>query len=90
MAFGEWARSQTDLAVIGVHTDAGDEGGRKFVEEHGWEFPVLSDSDGAQSRQWGITGHPTTFLVDGFGRIAHQLYGPADAATWDAMVAKLG
>ena len=90
MAFAEWAETQTGLGFLGVHADASDEAGRKFVEEHGWEFPVLSDSKGVQLRRWEITGHPATVLVDGFGRIAHKLYGPADAATWDAMAAKLG
>ena len=70
--------------------DASDEAGRAFVEECGWDFPVLSDSDWSQIGQWGIPGHPATILVDGFGRIAHRFYGAAYAATWDVMVAQLG
>ena len=70
--------------------DASDEAGRKFVEEHGWEFPVLSDSNRSQISQWGITGHPATILIDELGRIVRQFYGRAYAATWDEMVAQLG
>ena len=90
MAFAEWASRQPGLGFLGVHVDASDEAGRAFVQEYGWEFPVLSDSDWSQIRQWGITGHPATVLVDESGCIAHRFYGAAYAATWDVMVAQLG
>ena len=32
-------------------------------------FPVLNDPDGAISAQWGVRAVPTSFVVDGAGRI---------------------
>lgn len=90
MAFAQWASEQAGLAFLGVHVTDGDEAGREFAREYGWEFPVLSDNDWSQIRQWGINSHPATILIDEFGRVAHGFFGPADAATWDNMVARLG
>ena len=51
---------------------------------------MLSDNDWEQIRQWGITGHPATVLIDEFGRVANGFYGPGESDTWDDLVASLG
>ena len=90
MASAQWAERQSGLGFLGVHVDASDEAGRVFVEEYGWDFPVLSDSDWVQIGQWGISSHPVTVLVDEFGRIVGTFFRPAIPAIWDDMVAQLG
>ena len=73
-----------------MHVVDGDEAGLRFTREYGWAFPVLSDNDWSQVRQWGINSHPVTILVDPSGRIEDAFFGPANPAIWDDMVAQLG
>lgn len=73
-----------------MHVVDGDEAGRKFTREHGWDFPVLSDNDWSQIRQWNINSHPVTILVDQSGRIEDAFFGAAAPAIWDDMIARLG
>jgi peroxiredoxin len=73
-----------------VHVTDGDDAGRDFANEYGWQFPILSDNDWGQISQWGIAGHPATILIDEFGRVAGRFYGPGDAGSWDQLVAALG
>lgn len=34
-----------------------------FADEFGWTFEVLLDTDSRVARRYGITGHPTAFLI---------------------------
>ena len=39
------------------------------------EFPVLLDRDMKVSAEWGVTGLPTTYLLDKNGRIVYRMIG---------------
>lgn len=41
----------------------------EFVEEYGLTFPILVDSMGDTQRLYGVSGLPTTFLIDRDGTI---------------------
>jgi thiol-disulfide isomerase/thioredoxin len=43
-------------------------------------FPVLLDADGSNTQRWKVFVLPTTFLLDGEGRVRYVLKG---AAEWD-------
>ncbi|HUA12412.1 MAG TPA: TlpA disulfide reductase family protein [Solirubrobacteraceae bacterium] len=51
-------------------------GARAFVRRYGWTMPVLRDPEGAVGYAYGLTGLPTTFVVDSSGHIADELRGP--------------
>jgi thiol-disulfide isomerase/thioredoxin len=79
----ELARLSTELGgrghLVGVdwsdnHTDA-----TAFIKRYHWRFPVLEDHDGAVGNRYGISGLPTTFLLDRRGRIVRELRGPQTA-----------
>ncbi|MEZ5541599.1 MAG: TlpA disulfide reductase family protein [Pseudomonadota bacterium] len=44
-------------------------------------FPMLLDAEGATAADWQVTFYPTTFLIDGAGRIRYVAYGPRG---WDS------
>lgn len=48
---------------------------RAFVHRYGWTFPVLVDGDGLVGDSFGLRGLPTTYLLDGSGRIVRTLTG---------------
>lgn len=51
-----------------------------FLEENGFELPVLLDSSGAVGTQYGVRGIPTSYVVDTDGRVLGMLVG---AREWD-------
>ncbi|MHB8234887.1 MAG: TlpA family protein disulfide reductase [Solirubrobacteraceae bacterium] len=62
----DWSDNQADAA--------------RFVRQHHWTFPVLIDSSGEVGNAYGLTGLPTTLLLDREGRITRRLVGPQTAA----------
>jgi len=49
-----------------------------FMEDHSIEFPVLLDTDGAASRQYGIQSVPTTLVFDRDGTLVEYKSGAVD------------
>ncbi len=62
--------------IVGVDWSDGLSGARSFVRRYGWTFANLRDGDGLVGNEYSMTGLPTTFIVDGHGRIAAELRGP--------------
>jgi thiol-disulfide isomerase/thioredoxin len=75
--------------LVGV--DYTDEAGsaRAFIARHAWHFPILADPNGVTGDKYGLSGLPTTFLVDADGRIVKRLTGPQTAAGLLRAVARL-
>lgn len=57
-----------------------------FVHRYKWTFPVLEDSQGIVGEGYGITGLPTTFVLDSTGHIVKRLTGSQTAASLIAAV----
>lgn len=51
-----------------------------FLAEFGVTFPVLIDVSGSVSRDWQTIGLPTTYVVDGEGRMVYRAIGER---AWD-------
>jgi cytochrome c biogenesis protein CcmG, thiol:disulfide interchange protein DsbE len=67
--------------LVGVDWGDNAAGARAFIERHGWSFPVLREATSAVGNDYGLRGLPTTFLLDGQGRIVRTLRGPQTAAS---------
>jgi cytochrome c biogenesis protein CcmG, thiol:disulfide interchange protein DsbE len=70
-------------ALVGVNwEDLSPGNARKFIRRYGWTFPNLRDPDGTVGREYGIaTFLPTTFVLDGTGRLRMALHGPQTERT---------
>lgn len=65
-----------DHAVVTVALQSGtEEEIRAYMREAGQDFSVVSDPDGRLSRAWGVAGVPTSFVIDGDGRIRSSIVG---------------
>jgi thiol-disulfide isomerase/thioredoxin len=67
--------------VAGVNWSDALSGARAFVRRFGWTFPNLRDGDGVVGNRYDMTGLPTTFVINGRGRIAAVLRGPQTVAS---------
>jgi cytochrome c biogenesis protein CcmG, thiol:disulfide interchange protein DsbE len=67
--------------IVGVDWSDGLPGARKFVAQNRWTFPVLRDAEGTVGNDYGLTGLPTTFVLDASGRIRDVLRGPQTPST---------
>jgi peroxiredoxin len=66
--------------VVAVDWDDEIAAARAFVHRHHWPFTVLADTSGAAGESYGISGLPTTFVLDSAGRIVDTLRGPQTAS----------
>ncbi len=72
-----FARSLKGQArLIGVDYTDGLSAARSFVHEFGWTFPNLRDPNGVVGLRYGLSGVPTTVILDSRGRIQQTLRGP--------------
>jgi thiol-disulfide isomerase/thioredoxin len=76
--------------VIGVDWNDGLDEARKFVTKHAWTFPNVRDGEGTVGSAYRLTGLPTTFVVDGRGRVRATLRGPQDEASLARALAAAG
>lgn len=63
---------------------------RAFVKRYGWTFPNLRDSEGTVGLAYGLTGLPTTFVIDGGGRVRATLHGPQTQQTLTTALQSIG
>jgi cytochrome c biogenesis protein CcmG, thiol:disulfide interchange protein DsbE len=68
--------------VVAVDWDDGTAPARAFVRRYRWGFPVLADSEGTAGERYGVSGLPTTYVLDPAGEIVATLRGPQSAAAF--------
>lgn len=57
-----------------------------YLKRFGWTMPVLEDPNGEVGDSYGISGLPTTFVLDAEGHILKRLAGPQTTAQLVAAV----
>lgn len=65
-------KENDDLVILAV--DVMEEEGKvkKYIEDGGYDFDVVLDSDGEISRQYLVSAYPTTYAVDEKGILVDQ------------------
>ena len=72
--------NNSDVVILGVATpnfgNETDEAGiKKFLDQHGYTYPVLMDKGALISMQYDISAYPTTFMIDKEGNIFGYVTG---------------
>jgi peroxiredoxin len=62
--------------VVGVNWTDSLSAARSWVDDYRWTFPNLRDASGSVGSDYGLSGLPTTFIIDSHGRITDVLFGP--------------
>ncbi len=74
-----WQKIQAeDIAMIGINVGEDFDTVFGFTGQIEISFPLLLDSDGAESRRWPIRGLPTTYVLNTKGEIVYQAIGGRD------------
>lgn len=67
---GDIASMSGAYPVVTVAMTSGSEGEvARFLRERQYHLPVINDPDGVIAAAWGVTGVPTSYIVDRNGRI---------------------
>ena len=78
--YEEYGGNQGDLVVLGVAAPGLGQGTQEeiaiFLEENGYTFPTVMDTEYQLTYQYGIRAYPTTWMIDGEG----NLYGYVESA----------
>ncbi len=75
------------ILALNVRQDA--DTARAFAEAIGISYDVLLDRDGAVARAYGVTGLPTTFVVDRSGRLVTRIVGESTPELMERLVTGL-
>ncbi len=67
--------------IVGVDWSDPRSGAVAFIHRYGWTFPTVRDGEGLVGNEYGMTDLPTTFVIDGAGKIAATLRGPQTEAS---------
>ncbi len=59
-----------DYPVLTISMQSGDDlEVQAFLQEHGLHYPVVNDAEGMLAQRYGVRGVPSSFFLDGKGRI---------------------
>jgi cytochrome c biogenesis protein CcmG, thiol:disulfide interchange protein DsbE len=64
--------------VLGVSVDDDEAAYRKFLQEHGINFPTARDSSKKSALDYGTVMYPETYIIDRKGKIVRKIIGPQD------------
>ncbi len=77
--YEEWVE-ETGVKLVAVSTDQAQNVNKvkPLVDNHGWEYQVLLDVNGAFKRAMNVQPIPHTFIIDGKGNIVYSHSGYID------------
>ncbi len=65
-----------DYPVISIAMQSGNDNEvRQYMQDNGLTFKVINDEEGELSRMFGVTGVPTSLVIDSKGQIAYSEVG---------------
>lgn len=71
-------RAGSGLSVVAVNIQESQSTVAAWVREKKVTIPIVLDSDGEVTRQYGVIATPTVFLIDRRGRLVGRIVGPRD------------
>ncbi len=78
-------------AMVGVNWgDTSVGSARGFIKRYGWSFPNLRDPEETSGQKFGVRVLPTTFVLDGEGRVRGTLRGPQSERSLKRAIASVG
>lgn len=79
-----FAEAHPEVAVVGVAVNDQRADTEAFVAKYGVEYTVVFDEEGGSGADWGVSGIPTTFFLDGDGAVTDTIVGAAGRDQFEA------
>lgn len=80
------AHRDQGLRLLAINVRQDRETAAAFVAPLGITYEVLLDEDGAVARAYGVTGLPTTFILDREGRLAARILGESTPEVFEQVI----
>ena len=77
------------LSILAVNVGGDENSVRLFATNNGLTFTMLTDEHGMISRQYGVIGFPTIFIIDRNGVIRNKIVGDIETAYLFKLVSRL-
>jgi peroxiredoxin len=77
------------VSILAVNVGDDENSVRLFARKNGLTFTMLTDEHGLISRQYGVAGFPTAFVIDRNGVIRKKIVGDTEAANLLRVVSPL-
>jgi cytochrome c biogenesis protein CcmG/thiol:disulfide interchange protein DsbE len=80
-------KEQTGVKLYGVNYKDQTATARRFLGRYGNPFTAVGvDTDGRAAIDWGVTGMPETFIVNGKGEVVYKHIGPISEETLQSRI----
>jgi cytochrome c biogenesis protein CcmG/thiol:disulfide interchange protein DsbE len=80
-------KEQTGVKVYGVNYKDKTATARRFLGRYGNPFAAVGvDASGRAAIEWGVTGMPETFILNGKGEIVYKHIGPISPETLESKI----
>jgi cytochrome c biogenesis protein CcmG, thiol:disulfide interchange protein DsbE len=80
-------KAATGVKLYGVNYKDQAATARRFLGRYGNPFTAVGiDANGRAAIEWGVTGMPETFIVNGKGEIVYKHVGPISAQTLESKI----
>jgi cytochrome c biogenesis protein CcmG, thiol:disulfide interchange protein DsbE len=80
-------KERTGVKLYGVNYKDQAATARRFLGRYGNPFVAVGvDANGRAAIDWGVTGMPETFIVNGKGEIVYKHIGPISAETLESKI----
>jgi peroxiredoxin len=80
---------QAGLEVLAINLQQTPEQASDWIEKLKPTYPVLFDRQGEAARQFGVTGLPTSYLIDREGRLRRRIVGEMAPNQLEELVKKM-
>ncbi len=89
--YEDYGKNEKDLVVLGVAApNLGQEGSVEeitaFLEENGYTYPTLMNTDASLFYSYGISSFPTTFMIDKNGNVYGYVSGALSREVFDDII----
>jgi cytochrome c biogenesis protein CcmG/thiol:disulfide interchange protein DsbE len=80
-------KQKTGVRLYGVNYKDQPAAARRFLGRYGNPFTAVgADATGRNAIDWGVSGMPETFVINGKGEIVYKHFGPISAESLEAQV----
>lgn len=69
------ALQKDDIVMLAINVGEDGDTIFEFTSDYPVTFPILMDMDASITKQYGVIGLPTTYLIDPQGQLIYQVIG---------------